>query len=196
MTEEAEATKASVDGDFVGEATASLKESLPESLLLSQALGPSPAPGQPRAYIPPTSVVRSETREVLHQRAIKDVAAQRFQYPTEEHRDLKTYVNHPARTMGVQMPDGSVAYPDIVVVQHPENNARIVAQIETAESIREAVARFEWLPYSRLAPLYLFVPVGKGEDARELCKQFGVQAVGIRTWRYLPGYDEIEINES
>jgi hypothetical protein len=94
------------------------------------------------------------------------------------------------------MPDGSVAYPDIFVVQHPENNARIVAQIETAESIREAVARFEWLPYSRLAPLYLFVPVGKGEDARELCKQFGVQAVGIRTWRYLPGYDEIEINES
>jgi hypothetical protein len=196
MTDETGTVEAKVDGDLIGEVASSLKGSLPESLLLSQALGPSPAAGQPRAYVPPTSVARSETREVVHLRAIQDIAAERFQYPTEQYRDFKTYVNHPARTMGIQMPDGSVAYPDIVVVQHPENNARIVAQIETAESIREAVARFEWLPYSRLAPLYLYVPVGKGADAKALCKQFGVKAVGIRTWRYLPGYDQIEINDN
>jgi hypothetical protein len=196
MTDETGTAEATVDGDFIGKAASSLKGNLPESLLLSQALGPSPAAGQPRAYVPPTSVARSETREVVHLRAIQDIAAERFRYPTEQYRDFKTYVNHPARTMGIQMPDGSVAYPDIVVVQHPENNARIVAQIETAESIREAVARFEWLPYSRLAPLYLYVPVGKGADAKSLCKQFGIKAVGIRTWRYLPGYDQIEINEN
>jgi len=196
MTEETGTAEATVDGDFVGEAAASLKGNLPEALLLSQALGPGPAAGQPRAYVPPTAVLRSETREVVHLRAIQDIAAARFQFPTETYRDFKTYVNHPARTMGIQMPDQSVAYPDVVVVQHPENNARIVAQIETAESIREAVARFEWLPYSRLAPLYLYVPVGKGADAMTLCKQFGVKAVGIRTWRYLPGYDEIEINDN
>ena len=196
MTDETSTAGATLDGDLIGEAASSLKGGLPDSLLLSQALGPSPAAGQPRAYVPPTSVARSETREVVHLRAIKDIASERFQYPTEQYRDFKTYANHPARTMGIQMPDGSVAYPDIVVVQHPENNARIVAQIETAESVREAVARFEWLPYSRLAPLYLYVPVGKGADARELCKQFGIKAVGIRTWRYLPGYDEIEINDN
>jgi hypothetical protein len=164
-------------------------------MLLSQSLGPSPAPGAPHAYVPP-SVTRSETREVLYLRAVQDIAAARFVFPTEEYRDYKSYVNHPARTMGVQMPDGSVAYPDIVVVQHPENNARIVAEVESAESVSEAVARFEWLPYSRLAPLYIYVPVGKGEDAKTLCKRFGVQEVGIRTWRYLPGYDEIEINDA
>ncbi len=196
MTEETGTAEATVDGDFVGEAAASLRGSLPEALLLSQTLGPGPAAGQPRAYLPPTSVLRSETREVVHLRAIQDIATERFQFPTEVYRDFKTYVNHPARTMGIQMPDQSVAYPDIVVVQHPENNARIVAQVETAESIREAVARFEWLPYSRLAPLYLYVPVGKGADAMALCKQFGVKAVGIRTWRYLPGYDQIEINDN
>jgi len=196
MTDDTGTAEAILDGDIVGDAASSLKRTLPESLLLSQALGPSPAAGQPRAYVPPTSVARSETREVVHLRAIKDIASERFQYPTEQYRDFKTYVNHPARTMGIQMPDSSVAYPDIVVVQHPENNAQIVAQIETAESVREAVARFEWLPYSRLAPLYLYVPVGKGADAKALCGQFGIKAVGIRTWRYLPGYDQIEINDN
>ena len=97
--------------------------------------------------------------------------------------------------MGVQMDDGKVAYPDIVVVQHPENNAKIVAQIETNETVRESVARWEWLPYAALAPLYLYVPVGKGDDAISLCKQLDIPVVGIRTWRYLAGHDDPEINE-
>jgi hypothetical protein len=80
-------------------------------------------------------------------------------------------------------------------VQHPENNAKIVAQVETNESIRESVARWEWLPYSELAPLYLFVPVGKGDEAIALCKQLSIPVVGVRTWRYIAGYDEPEINE-
>jgi hypothetical protein len=183
------------DGDFVGQAAAALKGRLPESLLLAQRLGPSPAPGQPRAYVPPTAGQRSETKEALHLRAIQDIAKARFAFPTEEFRDYKAFVNHPARTMGVQMADGAVAYPDIVVVQHPENNARILGEIETAETVGDAAARYEWQPFALLAPLYLYVPVGKGDDARELCKRYGVQAVGIRTWRYLPGYDEIEIND-
>jgi len=99
------------------------------------------------------------------------------------------------RTMGVQMPDGSVAYPDIVVVQHPENNAKIVAEVETNESVREAVARFEWAPYAELAPLYVYVPVGQGGETLHLCRRFDVAVVGIRTWRYITGQDEIEIND-
>jgi hypothetical protein len=42
----------------------------------------------------------------------------------------------------------------------------------------------------------LYVPVGKGADAKALCKQFGIKAVGMRTWRYLPGYDQTEINDN
>jgi len=88
-----------------------------------------------------------------------------------------------------------VAYPNIVVVQHPENNCKIVAQVETNETVREAVARYEWLPYADLAPLYLYVPVGKGDAALALCRQLDIAVVGIRTWRYIAGYDEPEIND-
>lgn len=181
-------------GDFVSVLDAKLK-ALPRSLLLSQVVGPGPTPGQPHAYVPPTAAMRSETREVTHNRALRDIARARFGFPTEKYRDYKTYVNHPTRTMGVQMSDSSVAYPDIVVVQHPENNTRIVAEVETNESVRESVAVYEWGPYAELAPLYLYVPVGKGDEALSLCRRFEVAVVGIRTWRYIPGHDEIEIND-
>ncbi len=194
MTDDSSAPP-SPDGDPVSRAASTLKEGLPRSLLLSQVLGPSPAPGQPRAYVPPTAALRSEAREAIHERALRDIARARFGFPTEKYRDYKTYVNHPQRTMGVQMADGSVAYPDIVVVQHPENNAKIVAEVETNETVREAVARFEWRPYAELAPLYLYVPVGKGDEALRLCRQLDVPVVGVRTWRYMTGQDEIEIND-
>jgi hypothetical protein len=190
-----EAQTTSEDGNFVTELGARLKTDLPQSLLLSQVLGPSPAAGQQRAYVAPTAALRSEARDMIHKRALQDIAKARFGFPTEKYRDYKTYVNYPARTMGIALPDGRVAYPDIVVVQHPENNARIVAEVETNETVREAVAQFEWEVYAQLAPLYLYVPVGKGEEAGELCRKYRIPVVGIRTWRYLTGYPEIEIND-
>jgi hypothetical protein len=181
--------------DAVGKAVAKLKDNLPQSLLLSQFVGPAPATGQPRAYVPPTAALRSEARDLLHHKALRDIARLRFGFPTEKYRDYKTYVNHPQRTMGVQMRGALVAYPDIVVVQHPENNAKIVAEVETNETVREAVARFEWLPYSELAPLYLYVPVGKGDETMDLCRRLEIPIVGVRTWRYIMGYDDPEIND-
>lgn len=163
--------------------------------------GPLPAArpqgpaGPAQVYEPPTAARRSEARALTHQQALRDIARLRFNYPTNRYRDYRTYLNHPQRTMGVQMPDGSVAYPDIVVVQAPENYTKIVAQVETAETVDEEVARHEWLPYSQLAPLYLYVPVGKGDEALAICRRLDVPVAGIRTWRYVVGYDEIEINE-
>lgn len=190
MTGDSKAT----NSDFVSLLDSKLK-TLPRSLLLSQVVGPSPAPGQPHAYVPPTAAMRSEARQLTHNRALQDIAKTRFAFPTEKYRDYKTYINHPRRTMGVQMAAGGVAYPDIVVVQHPENNARIVAEVETNESVRESVAVYEWGPYAELAPLYLYVPVGKGDEALSLCRRFEVAVVGIRTWRYNPAQDEIELND-
>jgi hypothetical protein len=179
----------------VDKAVATIRGSLPEKMLLADVVGPPPAPGQPVAYLPPTYALRTEARQIIHDRALKDIARLRFAFPTEKYRDYKTYVNHPARTMGVELSDGRVAYPDIVVVQHPENNCKIVAEVETNETVREAVARWEWAPFAEVAPLYLYVPVGKGDEATDLCRRLEIPVVGIRTWRYLAGYEEPEINE-
>jgi len=176
-------------------AVSGLANSFPSGVLLADIVGPAPAGGQPAAYVPPTHSLRTESRQLLHDRAIKDIARLRFGFPTEKYRDYKTYVNHPARAMGVALPDGRVAYPDIVVVQHPENNCKTVAEIETNESVREAVARWEWAPYAELAPLYLYVPVGKGDEALGLCRQLEIPVAGVRTWRYIVGYEEPEIND-
>lgn len=195
MSDEAQSDTTSTNKDPVEATVATIKEAMPEALLLSQLAGPAPAPGSPAAYVPPTYASRTESRQLIHDKALKDIARLRFGFPTEQYRDYKTYVNHPARTMGVEMENGQVAYPDIVVVQHPENNAKIVAEVETNETVNEAVARWEWLPYADLAPLYLYVPVGKGDDALNLCRQLDIPVVGIRTWRYIPGYEEPEIND-
>ena len=192
----AEDSQSTVTGAEVADrAAARIKGGLPENLLLSQVVGPSPAAGAPVAYVPPTYAMRTESRQLLHDRALKDITRLRFGFPTEKYRDYKTYANNPVRTMGVELPDHRVAYPDIVVVQHPENNCRIVAEVETNETVREAVARYEWAPYAELAPLYLYVPVGKGDEAKALCNQLEIPVVGIRTWRYLAGYDDPEIND-
>ncbi len=156
---------------------------------------PAAAANQPRVYVPRTYDLRSEARGVIHLRAVRDIARVRFGFPTSKYKDYKTYVNHPARAIGVQMDDGQVAYPDIVVVQHPENYTKIVAEVETNETVRESVARHEWLPYAQLAPLYLYVPVGKGDMALDLCRRVGAPVVGIRTWRYLTGHEDPEIND-
>lgn len=195
MTQEPTSTEDHSGDDAIARASAIVKENLPQTLLLSQVLGPPLAAGQPRAYVPPTAAIRSEARDLLHQKALRDIVRLRFEFPTEKYRDYKTYVNVPQRSMGVHLNTGAVAYPDIVVVQHPENNTKIVAEVETNETVREAVARFEWLPYSELAPLYLYVPVGKAEEALKLCRELEIRVVGIRTWRYIAGYDDPEIND-
>jgi hypothetical protein len=191
MAQEAETTESASTAD---KAATLIRGSLPAQVLLADVTGPAPAAGQPAAYVPPTHALRTESRQLIHDRALKDIVRLRFGFPTDEYRDYKTYVNHPARTMGVELADGRVAYPDLVVVQHPENNCKIVAELETNETVREAVARWEWAPYAEVAPLYLYVPVGKGDEAASLCRQLEIPVVGIRTWRYIAGYEEPEIN--
>lgn len=180
----------------VDKAAAAIKKGIKRSsVLLSDAVGEPPAAGQPSAYVPPTYALRTESRQLIHDRALQDIARLRFGFPTEKYPDYKTYVNHPHRAMGVELPNGQIAYPDIVTVQHPENFCKIVAEVETNETVREAVAAYEWAPYAELAPLYLYVPVGKGDEALGLCKQLDIPVVGIRTWRYIAGYDDPEIND-
>ena len=113
--------------DAVARAASSLRSGLPQFLLLGSAA--RPAPGQPRPYEPRIATL-SEARAAAHVRAVKDIAGARFGFPTVKYPDYKTYTNVPKRTMGVAMLDGSVvAYPDIVVVQDPENYAKILGEV-------------------------------------------------------------------
>ncbi len=77
-----------------------------------------------------------------------EIARLRFNFPTDEHRDHTTYLNLPQNTMGIRMPGGLVAYPDI-----------------------------------------------KGNEVLDLCRKLDLPYVGIRSRRYIVGYDEIEIND-
>ena len=176
----------------VARVTSGLRANLPQFLLLAHAAPPAPSP---RPYAPPIGIILSEGRALSHQKAIQDIARERFAFPTPKYGDYKTYTNVPQRSMGIQMSNGAVAYPDIVIVQSPENFTKIIGQVETRETVNEEVARHEWRPYSQLAPLYLYVPVGKGDEARTLCRRFNIPVVGIRTWRYAVGYEEMEITD-
>jgi len=137
--------------------------------------------------------VRSETRELLHFQAVREIARQRLTFPTEEHPHYKTYLNVPQRSMGVRANSRAV-YPDIAVVQDPENFLKMLGQVETAETVNEEQAP-EWAVYAALGPLYLYVPVGYAERAKKLCQKFKAEIVGIRSWRQVVGYEELEISD-
>ena len=179
--------------DAVARAASSLRSGLPQFLLLESTA--RPAPGRPRPYEPRIATL-SEARAAAHVRAVKDIAGARFGFPTDKHRDYKTYTNVPKRTMGGAMLDGSVvAYPDIMVVQDPENYAKILGEVETTETVNEQTAQRRWRPFADLAPLYIYVPVGDADHALKLCRKLRVPIVGVRTWRYAVGVEEIEVND-
>ena len=178
--------------DPVARVASSLRAGLPQSLLLAQR--GRPAPGQLRPYEPHTPTL-AESGVAAHAAAVKDIAQARFAFPTDRYRDFKTYTNVPQRSMGVAMPNGDVAYPHIVVVQSPENYAKVLGEVATADTVSEAVARYRWLPFAKLAPLYLYVPVGQGDYVRKLSRDLDVPIAGIRTWRYSVGMQQIEISD-
>ncbi|HZP27171.1 MAG TPA: hypothetical protein VFB90_09025 [Dehalococcoidia bacterium] len=137
---------------------------------------------------------RIEPKEVIHARAVESIARQRFGYPNEKYPHYKTYTNVPARSMGVRLASGAAVYPDIVVVQDPENYVKLLGQVAAFDSVNEDAAE-EWATFAELGPLYLYVPVGFVDLAQKLYKRHKVQLVGLRTWREAVGYDDIEITE-
>ncbi len=136
-----------------------------------------------------------KSRQELHERAVQDIALARFEFPTPELAGYRTFVNVPEVTLPVKDQDGNETSPDIVVVDTPGNILKILAQVETADSVTEERARDVWAPFSRLpdAAFYLFVPVGYGGAAKRICKSLGIDVYGYRTWRYVP--EGIEIND-
>lgn len=138
-----------------------------------------------------------KTRQWLHLQAIRDIAAQRFAFPTAEYRTFRAYVNEPEPTMVIQTGDQELA-PDIVVVDTAKRNAvRLLAEVETTESVDEDHGRREWLPFSRVADanFFLYVPAGQSGEAKRILRKLGVRRVKLRTWRYITGLDTLDITD-
>lgn len=134
-----------------------------------------------------------ENRDRLHDRAVREIAKERFAFPTSKYPSFKTYVNEPAHNMGIKLGEDNFAYPDIVVADTSGNVLKLLAEVETASTVTDKEAENEWRPFARLAPLYLYVPVGYAERARAIYRRLKIPIVGLRTWRFEVGFETVEI---
>ncbi|MGI8926266.1 MAG: hypothetical protein ACR2HN_06410 [Tepidiformaceae bacterium] len=133
-------------------------------------------------------------RDQRHLGTVAEIAKLKFPFPSPEHPDLETVLNEPAPQMSVGQHNGKDMFPDIVVVGRPGQFLRMMAEVETADTINDESALEQWLPYSRVGELFLYVPAGCVGQTKKLCAKHGIKPRGIRTWRFRPvwGLEVIE----
>jgi len=120
---------------------------------------------------------------------VRELAHSRFAYPSEAYPALRTHVNVPDPTMAVEFGGGGgeKVFPDILVVEYPGNYPRLIAQIETRETVTREQAERVWAKLeSKEAPLYLYVPSGYAKRAKDYARAAGLKNVKLRTWRRQP----------
>lgn len=130
-------------------------------------------------------------RDRLHHSTVRDVAAARFPFPSDDYPDLETFVNVPEPVMSIGEED---LFPDIVVVRMPGKWFEMSAEVETRDSVTEENAREYWLPYSKRGDFFLFVPVGLAGEAKKIANRAGVDLAGLRTYRHQPIWG-LEVND-
>lgn len=140
------------------------------------------------------------TKEESLLNAVQQVAEQRFGFPTPEHPAYRTYVNVPEVTLAVQVGDEQVV-PDIVVVEKlktGETRLVMTAAVANREQVNEGEAMRAWSRYAAIPDqaFYLFVPVGFGAQAKQICRRLKINVEGFRTWRWTPrGFEINDISE-
>ncbi len=133
-------------------------------------------------------------------KAINGVAAARYEFPTPKLASYRTHVNAPDVTMAVQLGDEQIA-PDIVVVEKistGETHLVMTAAVADREMVNEAEAKRSWARYASIpnSVFYLYVPVGYGKIAKQICKKAKINVEGFRTWRWTPhGFEVNDISE-
>ncbi len=128
---------------------------------------------------------RGPQNKAVHDQTVADIAKLRFPYPDSAHPDWKTYLNEPNKTMGIKK-NSETIYPDIVVVDVSKNQVALVGEIETSDTIDQEGAA-QWNKYSKSCDsVYLYVPNGCADDARELLRANNIPLAGLRTY----GYDQ------
>ena len=139
----------------------------------------------------------AKTRESTHSRVVRDVAQQRLAFPNEEFPSLRTHVNVPEPALVIRAADGADLVPDVVVAESPGNRPRILAAVETVDTVTDEQARARWLPFSQVpeTTFYIYVPSGFAEEARGLLKKQRIKRARLRTWRYVTGLDTLDITD-
>ena len=147
----------------------------------------------PDKLMPPSD----KTRETVHSRVVADIAQQRLAFPNAESPSLRTHVNVPEPAFTVRAADGSELVPDIVVAEAASGSPRILAAVETADTVTDEQAAARWLPFSRVpdATFHLYVPSGFAAEAKRLLKKHGIKNAALRTWRYVTGLDALDITD-
>ena len=120
---------------------------------------------------------------------VNTIAANRFDYPNDENPNFRTYVNLPEPQMAVEVQGGvDKLLPDILVLDRPGGRPKMVAQVESRETLSREQAEYVW---SQLqfddAPLLLYVPAGLAAQAKDYARAAGIKNARIRTWRRQPG---------
>lgn len=136
-------------------------------------------------------------RDADQEKAVRDIAAQRFNFPNPDFPLYKTFTNRPERQIGVRLSNGDLAFPDIVAVDR-DTAVRLVGEVESHRSLREIPAeelRDKWTAFAGIAELYLFVPLASLDSAKRIIKQHSIPVRHLRTWRYIAGQDLLDITD-
>ncbi|MGI8551780.1 MAG: hypothetical protein ACR2PL_13490 [Dehalococcoidia bacterium] len=133
-------------------------------------------------------------RDVIENRAVEQIAQQRFNYPSDAEPDLQTSTNLPERSLGVRSAVGDLLFPDIVVMNVRTTEVRMLAEVETERSLqKEADLVEKWQAFNAVGPFYLFVPTADLDNTRRLLKRAGIKPAGIRAWRHMAGMNYTDI---
>jgi hypothetical protein len=146
---------------------------------------------RPGAFLRPGA----KTFEEQHLTAVRNIAEQLFFFPTPEYPHYRTFVNEPEVEQRIYTNLGNELAPDIVVLQWPEKIPVMVAEVVTADMLREDIAESTWAIESRLdgVRFFLYVPAGFAADAKQLLKKVGIKDVSLRTWRNIAGLKTLDV---
>ena len=138
-----------------------------------------------------------KSKEEAHLRVARDIAAHRLSFPTPEFPAFRTHLNVPEPALVIRTTDGHELAPDIVVAEFPRNVPKILAEVETVDTVTEEQAETKWRPCSQVpgTTFCLYVPSGYGSQARAILKKLKIKKVGLRTWRYVAGQEALDITE-
>jgi hypothetical protein len=129
-----------------------------------------------------------ESRRYNLVETVQQVARDRFAFPDEANADLKTFVNLPEPTMGIEVRgSGDKMFPDIVVIAQPGLNPVAIAQVESRETVTRDQATYVWARLeNKDCPLYVYVPAGTLRSAQDYARAIGIKNIKFRTWRWTP----------